>query len=207
MERYYHDLATAFVRGRVWDNLATIEDGLQAGLRLHKFKAGPPLPRVQKVLGILRNLAPANLLDIGSGRGTFLWPLLAAFPDLHVTAIDFNEQRASDLGAVRRGGIARLTPVRMDAQRLGFVPHSFDAVTMLEVLEHMPDPQAALTAAVEAARRFVILSVPSVSDDNPEHLHLFTPDQLQHMAAQAGGVRTTVEHILNHRVAVVRVAS
>ncbi|MGJ5815625.1 class I SAM-dependent methyltransferase [Paludibaculum fermentans] len=207
MERYYHDLATAFVRGRVRDQFATIEDGLQAGLRLHKFKVGPPLPRIQKVLGILRSLAPVDLLDVGSGRGAFLWPLLAVFPGLSVTAIDFNEQRASDLGAVRRGGCTRLTPVRMDAQRLGFAPRSFDAVTMLEVLEHMPNPQAALTAAVAVARRCVILSVPSVPDDNPEHLHLFTPDQLQRMAAEAGGARITVEHVLNHRVAVIRVAS
>lgn len=207
MERYFHDLATAFVRGRVRDNLATIEDGLRAGLRLHKFKAGPPLPRVQKVLGILKSLAPVDLLDVGSGRGTFLWPLMAAFPDLPVTAIDFNEQRASDLGAVRRGGLTRLTAVRMDAQRLGFAPRAFDAVTLLEVLEHMPDPQAALTAAVQAARRCVILSVPSTPDDNPEHLHLFTPDQLLQMASEAGAARTTMEHVLNHRIAVLRVAS
>jgi hypothetical protein len=86
MDRYFTDLATAFVRGRLVHPNATIQDGLNAGLRLHKFKVNSELPRVQRILGILRGLAPESLLDIGSGRGTFLWPLLAAFPELRVGA-------------------------------------------------------------------------------------------------------------------------
>lgn len=80
MERYFTELATAFVRGRLNQPDASIEAGLEAGLRLHKFKRNTELPRVRTVLGILRGLLPENLLDIGSGRGTFLWPLLASFP-------------------------------------------------------------------------------------------------------------------------------
>ena len=71
MERYYSDLATAFVRGRLGNPLASIEDGIREGLRLHKFKQNIELPRVKRILGILRGLAPENLLDVGSGRGTF----------------------------------------------------------------------------------------------------------------------------------------
>lgn len=204
MEPYYTELATAFVRGRLADPAATIAQGRAAGLRLHKFKAGPLLPRVQRVLGILRGLAPTNLLDIGSGRGTFLWPLLDALPHLPVAAIELSERRAADLAAVRRGGIARLTPLRMDAQALAFAPRSFDVVTLLETLEHMPHPGAALCEAVRVARRSVIVTVPSVPDDNPEHLHLFSVDDLQRLAAAAGAARTVVEHVLNHRVAILR---
>lgn len=207
MDRYFTELAQAFVRGRLGDPRATIEDGVKAGLRLHKFKSNAELPRVERVLGILRGLRPERLLDVGSGRGTFLWPLLAGFSDMAVTCIEVSERRATDLAAVRRGGVERLTVARMDAQRMGFAPQSFDVVTMLEVLEHMPDPQGALSNAVRCARGFVVLSVPSVPDDNPEHIHLFTPDQLCEMAAQAGAGRTTIEHLLNHRVAVLRVAS
>lgn len=204
MDRYYEELALSFVRGRLGDPVATLDDGLNAGLRLHKFKTNTELPRVQKVLGILRGLQPASLLDIGSGRGTFLWPMLAAFPGVPVTAIDYARQRASDIGAVRKGGVDRLSVARMDAERLGFRAQSFDIVTMLEVLEHMRDPLAALCCAAAAARRFVVISVPSVPDDNPEHLHLFTPDQLQAMASKAGAQRTTIEHVLNHRIAIIR---
>jgi ubiquinone/menaquinone biosynthesis C-methylase UbiE len=128
MERYLTGLATAFVRGRLNDPRAEVSDGLRAGLRLHKFKT-QALPRVSRAIGILKGIAPANLLDVGSGRGTFLWPLLAAFPELPVTAIDTSERWASDLQAVRVGGVRRLTAVRMDAQHMAFADRSFDAVT------------------------------------------------------------------------------
>ena len=205
MDRYFTDLATAFVRGRLANPSATLADGLQAGLRLHKFKTDTQLPRVQKVIGILHAIAPTSLLDVGSGRGTFLWPLLSTFPHLPVTVIETSEQRSVDLAAVHRGGIARLTVVRMDAQQMAFAPQSFDVVTMLEVLEHMSNPLSALKCAMSVAQRFVIVSVPSVPDDNPEHIHLFTAHQLQQMAQEAGAIRATVHHVLNHRIAVFRV--
>jgi ubiquinone/menaquinone biosynthesis C-methylase UbiE len=205
MPRYYTELAGAFVRGRLQNSSATLEDGLRAGLRLHKFKSDIQLPRVQRILGILRGLDPQRMLDVGSGRGTFLWPLLESFPEVEVTAIDVNKQRVADLAAVRNGGLSRLTVAQMSAERMGFAPGSFDVVTMLEVLEHMPNPLAALKCAVTVAQHFVLVSVPSVADDNPEHLRLFTPQQLRSMAKDAGATRTAIEHVLNHRIAVIRV--
>jgi 2-polyprenyl-3-methyl-5-hydroxy-6-metoxy-1,4-benzoquinol methylase len=202
MERYFTELAAAFVRGSLGNPDATLE----AGLKLHKFKRNTELPRVQRVLGILRGLQPRNLLDIGSGRGTFLWPLLAHFPSLPVTAIDLNERRAADLNAVRKGGIERLSVARMDAQQLAFSARSFDVVTMLEVLEHLPNPQTALNCVMKRARRFVVISVPSRPDDNPEHLRLFTVPQLTEMVELAGGPQPSFEHVLNHRILVCRVA-
>jgi 2-polyprenyl-3-methyl-5-hydroxy-6-metoxy-1,4-benzoquinol methylase len=203
---YFAELAQAFVRGRLANSQASIQDGIEAGLRLHKFKSNAELPRVQRVLGILRGLQPQSLLDVGSGRGTFLWPLLDGLPYLRVTAVDVSERRAADLGAVAAGGIERLQVMRMDVQRPAVLAHSFDIVTALEVLEHLQDPQNALKHLLAIARRFVLLSVPSVTDDNPKHLHLFRVDQLHEMAARAGGLRTTIEHVLNHRIALIRVA-
>src|SRR5262249_22305643 len=111
--RYYLDLAAAFVRRRLPEAPAgSAEDlvrlGLEAGLRLHKFKRSAELPRVRRVLGMLRGLAPADLLDVGSGRGVFLWPLLDTFPELPVHATDTRPDRVADIQAVARGGIARL---------------------------------------------------------------------------------------------------
>src|SRR5262249_58033931 len=67
---------------------AVIAAGQEAELRLHRFKRTMGLPRVRKTLGALRGLAPDSLLDVGSGRGAFLWPLLDAFPALPVTTLD-----------------------------------------------------------------------------------------------------------------------
>jgi hypothetical protein len=39
-----------------------------------------------------------------------------------------------------------------------------------------------------------------IPDDNPEHLHLFSVEQLRQMAANAGCSRVTFEHVLNHRI-------
>ena len=62
MDRYFTDLATAFVRGRLQQSGATVQDGIDAGPRLHKFKSNSELPRVQLVLGILREIVPAYWL-------------------------------------------------------------------------------------------------------------------------------------------------
>jgi SAM-dependent methyltransferase len=206
--RYFTWLAAAFVRGRLpeladeADDGVVIARGLAAGLRLHKFKRNTDLPRVRRVLGALQGIAPTSLLDVGSGRGTFLWPLLEAFPVLTVTAIDKDPRRAADLDAVARGGVARLTARCMDAERLTLNDRAFDGVTLLEVLEHMSHPERALAYAVRAARRFVVVTVPSKEDDNPEHIHLFNAKSLRLLFAGAGAPSVHFDYVRGHILAV-----
>jgi SAM-dependent methyltransferase len=206
--RYFTSLAAAFVRGRLpelaqeHDDGTVIARGLAAGLHLHKFKRNTSLPRVHRVLGALRGIAPESLLDVGSGRGTFLWPLLDAFPALPVTAIDKDARRAADLEATARGGITRLAAHCVDAESLGFADGAFDAVTLLEVLEHMPRPERALANAVRVARRFVVATVPSKEDDNPEHIHLFDTKSLQSLFAGAGARNVRFDYVRGHIVAI-----
>jgi ubiquinone/menaquinone biosynthesis C-methylase UbiE len=207
VDHYYRELAAAFVRGRLGDGPgdddALIRRGREAGLDLHKFKRSAELSRVRKVIGVLRSIAPERLLDVGSGRGTFLWPLVDAFPSLAVVAVDKSARRAADLGAVARGGVTRLRSLRMNAQALAFAGASFDAVTLLEVLEHLDDPVRAAAEALRVARGFVVASVPSKPDDNPEHIHLFDAPALERLFA--GAARVQCEYVLNHIVMVARV--
>lgn len=207
---YYREFAVAFVRGRFQDVGALSDDellryGVAAGLRLHKFKRSAALPRVRRVLGVLQGVAPTDLLDVGSGRGVFLWPLLDAFPQLPVTCIDRRADRVADLHAVRRGGIGRLRAALMDVTQLAFADHCVDVVTFLEVLEHLTQPARALAEALRVARRFVIVSVPSKPDDNPEHLHLFNKDSLETMLLGAGAQRISIDFVRDHLIAVARV--
>jgi 2-polyprenyl-3-methyl-5-hydroxy-6-metoxy-1,4-benzoquinol methylase len=207
---YYLDFAAALVRHRLphldgLSSCALFREGIAAGLRLHHFKRTNTLPRVRKVLGILHGLAPESLLDIGSGRGVFLWPLLDAFPDLHVIAVDRNPLHVSDIHAVHAGGIERVDAVQLDVTRFALMDGAVDVVTFLEVLEHQTAPLDALRHAVRIARRFVVLSVPSQPDDNPEHLHLFTRQSLTAMFAAVGVQRLTFDSVLNHHLVVARV--
>ena len=74
---HYLGLAAAYCRGRIGTGAqgdeAAVAAGLEAGLRLHRFKRTAGLPRVRRVIGALRGLAPSRLLDLGTGRGVFLW--------------------------------------------------------------------------------------------------------------------------------------
>ena len=83
-ESLYGTIAAAYMRGvrpevPETEAAGVIAWGRARGLDLHRFKRSSILPRVHAVLGILRTLAPQSLLDIGSGRGAFLWPLLDNF--------------------------------------------------------------------------------------------------------------------------------
>lgn len=209
-ERYFTQLAAAFVRGKLavpegLSEEALIAFGCAAGLRLHKFKRQTELPRVKKVLGILQGLAPFSLLDIGSGRGTFLWPLLDAFPDLEVTAIDVNPVRVADINAVHAGGVETLRALEMDATAVALEDDAVDVVTALEVLEHLAQPALAAREAVRLARNFVVASVPSKEDDNPEHIQLFEAASFEKLWLDAGARGVKIEYVLNHIIAVVKV--
>ena len=210
-EHYFVELAAAYARGCLGlsadtDAATTFVRARAAELRLHRFKRNASLPRVARVLGILRGIAPASLLDVGSGRGTFLWPMLDAFTATSVVAIDRDPMRVRGLGAVARGGCDRLTAARMDAGALAFSDRSVDVVTALEVFEHLARPGVAAAEAVRVARRAVLVTVPSKEDDNPEHIQRFDGDSLARLLRDAGARNVNVAYVLNHIVAVATVA-
>lgn len=223
---YFERLAAAYVRGKLSDAavahehpalfaapLAALTDadladaitlGLASGLRLHRFKRTMGLARVTRVLGALHGIHPSSLLDIGSGRGAFLWPLLDTFPDLPVTCIDTLARRVADIQAVRDGGLATLRAVQADATALPFAERTFDVVTMLEVLEHISDTQQALSEVCRVAGRFLLLSVPSRPDTNPEHIHLFDQPTLTALLRANGMIGVHTDYVLNHLLVIAR---
>ena len=205
MVNYYEEFAAAYVRGVAQppsqlDLSQQVEWGLEQGLRLHRYKRSRRLPRVAKVLGMLHTLQPQRLLDLGTGRGVFLWPLLEEFPQLEVVCLDTLAYRVDDLKALQRGGITRVSAHQADIYQLPFRDDEFETVTMLEVLEHIPDTGRALREVARVCSRSLILSVPSQPDDNPEHIHLFRPSLLNQLLEQAGFSRIKVESVLNHFV-------
>ena len=203
---HYLWLAGAYARGALGqpalDDAAALAAAEAAAVRLHRFKRTAGLPRVRRVIGALRGLGAASLVDLGTGRGAFLWPVLDELPELAVVAVDVLPHRVVDLERVRRGGVGRLAAVRADARALPLADGAADVVTALEVLEHLHDPAPAAAEALRVARAAVVATVPSHEDDNPEHVQLFDAARLEALFVAAGARRARAEHVLGHIVCV-----
>lgn len=214
MERHEAELAAAYVRGAAKKGILTLpadctgqagfermlEAGNAAGLRMYHFKKKDMLPRVQAVMGFLKGVQPESLLDVGSGRGVFLFPFLKEFPWVPVTSLDLLPHRVEMLDFLRLGGVENLTAMQADICTWNAPDGSFDVVTLLEVLEHIPQVETAVQNALRLAKRFVVVTVPSKPDDNPEHIHLLTKDILTKIFTDAGCQKLRFDGVYGHLV-------
>jgi 2-polyprenyl-3-methyl-5-hydroxy-6-metoxy-1,4-benzoquinol methylase len=106
---------------------------------------------------LTRRAAPKTVLDLGCGEGFMLDALLRANIDAKFTGIDLSETALAE-ARERLGSRAELE--HADARQLVSDGRSFDMVMMLEVLEHIPDPEQMLPILKQLARGHVLLSVP-----------------------------------------------
>ena len=224
---YYSKFAAAYVRGAAIQKQPTepplilasalleksleklaadeFEEILMAGkaaeLKLYRFKnTHDDLPRVKRVLGFLKSVEMDNLLDVGSGRGVFLWPCLSAFPRIRVTSLDILTHRIDLLNTVKAGGIANLNAIHGDICDTTLADKSYDIVTMLEVLEHIPDIMSAISSAVRIAKKYVVISVPSKPDNNPEHIRLFSKNMLTELFNYVGCTQLHFDGVQGHLI-------
>ncbi len=179
--------------------------GRDADLKLYRFKNMGELPRVQKAIGFLKGVWPESLLDVGSGRGVFLFPFLESFPYVPVTSADILDYRVEFLKDIALGGIITLTAVQENIVSWNAPDKSFDIVTMLEVLEHIPEVEKAIFNAVRLAKRYVVVSVPNKEDNNPEHIHLLTKDILTDLFTRAGAKGLHFDGVNGHLFMTARV--
>ena len=135
-----------------------------------------------------------RLLDVGCGNGEFL----AQMRDLgwDVTGVE-PDPKAAQVGRETYG----LTIYSGVLENINFLPESFDAVTMVHVIEHLPDPISTLKVARGLLKKggHLVVHTPNISSlghrwfrhnwrglEPPRHLFIFNPDALRKIAETAG---------------------
>jgi len=91
--------------------------------------------------------AGSTVLEAGCGVGAQTVAIAARSPGAHITSIDLSEvSLQAARKAVEANGLSNVRLLQGDIMHLEFAPDSFDHVFICFVLEHLPQPMAALDA-------------------------------------------------------------
>jgi len=141
---------------------------------------------------LLAPLMVGRTIDVGCGGGTYAIEILAPRSE-SVLAMDYDYRHAS-LTKVRaeREGATNVHVLVASANALPFRDHSVDLVFCSEVLEHLPDDNAALREFARVSKpnqTRLLCSVPQPPELFPNPAHLkegYTPSELTTKLANNG---------------------
>lgn len=111
--------------------------------------------KMRAIHQIAPDVAFTTILEIGGGQSGLTAML---YPNAHITNIDLNPEYASAVCNQQE----RVQFVCGDATALPFPDNSFDAVTMFDLIEHVPDDKKAMQEALRVLRPggFLLVSTP-----------------------------------------------
>jgi SAM-dependent methyltransferase len=135
--------------GQETDNAAKYDQagGVEARL-LARFRA--------RLLDTVVPLAPARVLDAGCGEGHATEWLAAALPGAGISAVDGRPEAVHACRARNPRADVRVA----DLLELPFETGEFELVVSTEVLEHLPDPRAALRELARVSSAHLFVTVP-----------------------------------------------
>jgi len=163
----------------------------------HNFK-NSKLPRVEKVIGMLKGIRPPSILDLGFGRGKFLYPFLEEFGNYNITALEQNEKAIEEASTLQKS-YNKMVLVNDNFFNNNYLDKTFHTITALEIMEHIEDTELFIDECVRLAYEWLILSVPSKEDDNPQHIHFFTEDKVNKLFIKYN-LTPKYEYVLNHMI-------
>ncbi|MFW5720886.1 MAG: class I SAM-dependent methyltransferase [Bacteroidota bacterium] len=222
MTQYYGRIAASYVLGKYQsqiparlnnkslkdlgdDNIEFLLDiGKKKDDSFFMFKRSMIVPRISCVLGFLHSLEFSTILDIGSGRGNFIFPFMEEFSHVKIISADIQQEKVDIFNSINKGGIKSIQGTNQDATNLNFENNSFDVVTALEVLEHIQNAKKAFNELIRVAKEYIIISVPSKEDDNPEHIHLFTKEVFIGWITENNSLTYKMKEVKDHLIIIVK---
>lgn len=140
-------------------------EAVPTGNTYDKYGSGNPVVRrlMEGFRGTLdellwRRAEPRSILDVGCGEGVLTHEWAERLDDRRIVGIDLDdpELRAEWEKRTRPNLEYRIE----EATALPFADGEFEVATAIEVLEHVPEPEATVAEMARVAERHLVVSVP-----------------------------------------------
>jgi ubiquinone/menaquinone biosynthesis C-methylase UbiE len=139
----------------------TASAGVSTGNTYDKYRSGNPIERrlmkgfFAALDALLPEQPPQTILEVGMGEGEVIRRIQQRYPAAQSIGIDLPDPELAT-----RWSEHDLAAAFADVGSLPFGDRSFDLVLAIEVLEHVPNPDAALRELARVARGHAVISVP-----------------------------------------------
>lgn len=143
---------------------ATSTEAVPTGNTYDKYGSTNPLVKrlmtrfERDMAELLERAHPESIIDVGCGEGVLTEKWAAELPKGRVVGVDLDDPKLRQEWERRVGPNLEFQVSFGD--QLPFADGEFEAAAAMEVLEHVPDPDAVLKEMSRVARRWLLVSVP-----------------------------------------------